>query len=166
VFKKNPVTFAINSGFNTKIKLDSMNDGIHQLKIIAKSNNIEKLIGNVVKFQLIRDKIFGDIIMPYDRETIKSNDLKVKGWSFSTTSKDVLVSINIDSKKVAELIPSLKMSDVGIHFSNWKTSTKSGFFITVDLTKFNEGNHILKVNSNTKDKELLLGTINFELKRN
>jgi len=43
---------AINSGFRTKIKLDGLSGGTHFLKIMAKSNNTEKLIGNVIKFEL------------------------------------------------------------------------------------------------------------------
>jgi len=53
VFKKfSSYESAINSGFCTKIKLDGLSGGTHFLKIIAKSNNTEKLIGNVVKFEL------------------------------------------------------------------------------------------------------------------
>jgi len=36
---------AINSGFLTKIKLHGFSDGTHLLKVLAKSNNTEKLIG-------------------------------------------------------------------------------------------------------------------------
>jgi len=155
---------AINSGFRTQIKLDGQSAGTHVLKVLAKSNNTEKLIGKK-KIKLSRNKIFGDISMPFDRDVIKSNELEVKGWSFSTVNQKVLVSILIDGKKVAETKTGLEMSDVQRQYPQWKSSLNSGFFTKLDLSKFKDGNHILKIISFSKDTEMLLGTINFELKR-
>ena len=175
---------AITSGFDTVMKISEIGDGAHFLKVVSKSNKIEKLLGKEIKFELSPDKIteygflptdkhliksdkniIGDIILPFDRDVIQNDELIVKGWNFSTLNHKILVSFLINGKKVAETTPSIEMPDVQKIYRKFEGSLKSGFFTKINLADLKEGNHILKIFSNSNNDEKLLGTINFVLKR-
>ena len=56
------------------------------------------------------------------------------------------------------------MSEVDQYYPQFESSLVSGFFVKLNISEFQNGNHILKIVANTINKEKIFN-INFELKR-
>ena len=155
---------AASSGFDAKIKLQGISDGEHFLKVISKSNGIEKIISKLIPIELVSEKIIGDVTLPYDYDVNTTNELEIKGCCFSTRNNDIIISISIDGKKITETTTNIQMSGVYQYYPQFESSLVSGFFVKLNISEFQNGNHILKIVANTINKEKIFN-INFELKR-
>ena len=91
-----------------------------------------------------KTEIFGYVGKLFISNTEIPN-LKIRGWSFSSSNEQVTVEILIDEKIVGNAQIGIERNDVSKKFPSYPSASKSGFFYKGNNVKLNQGVHKLQV---------------------
>lgn len=132
-------------GFNKKIDISNFVDGKYNLKIVAFDSDTDKKLSEVNRKITINK--YKSILNVETKENINvSTSINVNGWLMSTCS-DVSIYANIDNDQYL-INNRINRNDVlrtvkGYGDNN--TTPKPGFNEKIDLSKYKDGSHLLKV---------------------
>ena len=157
-------------GFSLKIDLAEINDGKHTIKVNVESKNGEILVTNTLAINLKKYVAQSCIETP---STIRENNilgtnLFIGGWVM-TTDTESKIKIYVDGKEqnVGEIQRHERQDVLNAikDYGNVEQNPTPGFSLNIDLSKFNDGKHIIKINVESATGELLssgVSTINLQ----
>lgn len=134
-------------GFTANIDLGKFKDGIHTLIIKAISPNTEDLLFQEIRKITVKKYTGTMNIEAPSQKTVTSGDLYIEGWEMSEC-KNTNIKVYIDNKAVPASFTRKEREDVlnaVKEYGGVERNETPGFYATVNVTKFNDGNHTLKV---------------------
>lgn len=110
-------------------------------------------------------EILGNLDFPNECAEIFGNSLVVRGWAFSTNTKeDLLIEIWVDESLVSKGATNENRTDVVNVYPSSREASHTGFSIESDLSKFGYGNHRMKVIARSKISQAVIGSVKFSNK--
>ena len=134
-------------GFTANIDLGKFKDGIHTLTIKAISPHTDDLLFQESRKITVKKYTGAMNIEAPSKKTVTSGDLYIEGWEMSEC-KNTNIKVYIDGKSVPASFKRKEREDVLKAVKGYGGATRNitpGFYATVNVTKFNDGNHTLKV---------------------
>jgi len=110
----------------------------------------------------MKEKIFGYLDFPSNGTKIFSPFLNVSGWAFSNIQNDLSIKIFVDNNFEGETSTSLEREDVVKDHPNMKNANNSGFWYRINLEKYKDGTHTVKIFVKSND-EIQFNESKFEL---
>ena len=132
------------------------------IEIILLSNYF---IGYMISYQIVSE-IVGKLEHPVDGSKINNIETVVYGWTLSTDGKELELSIFVDDKLVEKIETGIARLDIDKKMPNLENAFDSGFVTRFNLSKFEDGNHVMSVFAQTDDSKKLIGTSHFSLEKN
>jgi len=109
--------------------------------------------------------ILGKLEFPKNESKIQSSYTSVIGWALSKTGDELEISILVDGEQIETVGTGIARIDVENTFPEINGAFESGFYASVNLWKFNNGNHILEVIVKSKKLQKSIGSINFKFEK-
>jgi|GEM_PF-2853746 len=133
---------AENSGYDYKTTLSN---GAHKIRVYNIGND-GKVIYNEVKIIVAPALLQAKINLEINDGQVYLNDhsIDVKGWALSNTGIK-LIDLYVDGKYVKTLDCNLSRPDVKNVFPQYQNAENSGYDYSLDSSKYDIGNHIIKV---------------------
>lgn len=139
---------ADNCGYNFKIKASSLSAGKHSLKVRSIGNNNELISTDVTFFYNL--SLSPKAAIDISNDSIVSRSLNVSGWALNSKNVD-RVKVYFDWKYIGDANYGFERKDIANAFKDYPNSLNSGFNYTIDLKKYEDGNHSIMVQPIGKD---------------
>ena len=151
-------------GFNEKIYIGNLDNGVHKVKVSVINNDTDELIGEIIKpIVKIPYKTKMYIDNPKKNETCKSSFF-IKGWSMSECP-DSKINILIDDKIIEEDVGRTERQDVHekiVGYGDKDTTPYPGFEVNANIGNLLDGKHILKIQTIDAKEGDIIGEVTKE----
>ncbi|MGL5870742.1 N-acetylmuramoyl-L-alanine amidase, partial [Clostridium chrysemydis] len=139
------------SGFKDVVSINDIAPGNHTLKIVVEGNDgTSDARERSINISKKEPKMY--VENPSGTSNV-NNELSVSGWAINASGLE-RVNLYIDGKYVDSTTDILNRYDVANVYPEYKNSEKSGFDFNIDLSKFDIGYHVIRVEAVGNDVTL------------
>lgn len=144
-------------GYCASIDMSDAKDGNYQIIVKVKDNITGEILAKQTK-NIYVHKYNGIMVMDYPKVTmINNNSINIEGWAMTEDSKsnvhlyidNKLINSKMDRKERKDVIEAVK------DYGGIGRNPKPGYIATVDVSKYSEGKHVIKVDVVSRTGDIL-----------
>jgi len=139
------------SGYNASVKLPTLSDGVHTIKVASIGNDGSVATGTVNIIKVSEQSMPGIVCIDTPNYSqINDKQIQVSGWSLSLYGV-TRVQVSVDNGTAQDATIGLARPDVAAVYPAYEGGSQSGFATNLDISKLSTGVHTITVTSTSKD---------------
>jgi copper chaperone CopZ len=139
------------SGYNASVKLPTLSDGVHTIKVVSIGNDGSIATGTANIIKVSEQSMPGMVCIDTPNYSqINAKQIQVSGWSLSLYGV-TRVQVSVDNGAAQDATIGIARQDVAAAYPAYEGGSQSGFVTNVDISKLSTGVHTITVTSTSKD---------------
>jgi hypothetical protein len=139
------------SGYNASVKLPTLSDGVHTIKVVSIGNDGSVATGTANIIKVSEQSMPGIVCIDTPNYSqINDKQIQVSGWSLSLYGVS-RVQVSVDYGTSQDATIGIARQDVATVYPAYEGGSQSGFATNLDISKLSTGVHTITVTSTGKD---------------